>query len=385
MEETERIATPFETGPLLRPSGFLSDLPLEFRWEFTRRHPCYLLCWSGAHRYHAGELKGQEKRIGETMAGVLLGIGVGGDPPAPSASAADIGAHALGDALSCGAIAPVTFRAMAGNMMRSLSAETKVRLALLLAESAGCGDVENITHIDVTLRLLTAPESDLDAFSDRPIVGINIDASQRAIASAVGKLVREHKIKAGIPQRRRREDSLHDYLKIWDLREGWADGDYEIAREVSLTQIGRRLSLPLSTVFNRYCSAFFHVTGHRYDWVNWVRLFRGTKLATPDGVRSLRRRSGPGRRRGEGRPPVTESTLGAGADRAGGREGAAFLATNIAGESDADVYFLIEDIRELIRRGLDDQAILDEMQFTDAKAGRALVAYYRTRAADGLG
>jgi hypothetical protein len=39
-------------GIIIRPAATLRDLPLEFRWEVTRRHPYYLTSWPYAKRHY---------------------------------------------------------------------------------------------------------------------------------------------------------------------------------------------------------------------------------------------------------------------------------------------------------------------------------------------
>src|SRR2546421_596124 len=87
--DTNKAPEPSERW-LRRPVGFLQLLPIEYQWEFTRRHPYYLTFQPLAHRHYAGLLtSAQEKALGQFAVVALLTIGVSGDPPPPDASAED--------------------------------------------------------------------------------------------------------------------------------------------------------------------------------------------------------------------------------------------------------------------------------------------------------
>ncbi len=42
-----------ESWIILRPLEVLMDLPFTFRWEVTRRHPCYLRLWELARGHYS--------------------------------------------------------------------------------------------------------------------------------------------------------------------------------------------------------------------------------------------------------------------------------------------------------------------------------------------
>src|SRR5262249_42499366 len=80
-------------GLVPRDRDELLDLPLQYRWEFTRRHPYYLLCWNSALNYRRNELAvGTDDSENGLAAMCLLGmIGVTGDPADPALSFNELG------------------------------------------------------------------------------------------------------------------------------------------------------------------------------------------------------------------------------------------------------------------------------------------------------
>ena len=118
----------------------------------------------------------------------------------------------------------------------------------------------------------------LHQIPNRPFVGVNVDAPAKAITRAVSDLVAKWKKQQEIGERRRRPELLGDYLRAWDLREGWVDGDYDPDWERSFAQVGAELHLPVTTAGNHWQSAFELLSGHPYTFDNWFRLFRVVKL-----------------------------------------------------------------------------------------------------------
>src|SRR6202040_1897099 len=80
------------------------------------------------------------------------------------------------------------------------------------------------------------------------------------------------------PEKRRRDDKLDEFLAVWDLREGWAGDHYDGSQEQTLRQISRHRAIPLSTVENRYRSAFRLIVGRDYSPPLWVRVLGLLKL-----------------------------------------------------------------------------------------------------------
>ncbi len=210
-----------------------------------------------------------------------------------------------------------------------------------------------------------------------------MQAPQRAIVEAVETLVRQWKAERSIPETRRRDDKLDEYLVVWDMREGWGDGAYDGSREKRLDEIARELKVPLSTVANRYRSAFECLTGHGYQPELWIRLFGPLKLSQLFATSQARlTQQRPWRSRNL--RPVAESVLLPGrrdADSVGFLESAGISTTDIG---------LIElqiDIQTLIERGDSDAQIVDQLGSdgdVEPSELRAAIAVFRGRRAETL-
>ena len=313
-------------GLLLRPPQTLHLLPLAYRWEFTRRHPYYLQGWDLAHRHHAGVLADPlAARYGRLAASILMGIGVSGDPPAPTAGADALGLNQLAAVWQEGAVAPLTYRA-AAMQLAELPRESRMAVSAILLNSCHAAEGERGDDFDADRRrtlvmaLVAAADPVLDRLPNRPFLGVNLFAPLRAIKQAVGSLVSEWKAAQNIGDRRRRPDMLDDYLRVWDLREGWTGGGYDPAREMSFHAIAANLKIPLATAGNHYDSAFDLLSGHPHTFGNWLRLFGVLKLTGRHGPACLgRRHVGGGSRKAGAVAEVAEATLGGwGEDRDGG-------------------------------------------------------------------
>jgi hypothetical protein len=360
-----------------RSPDVLMDLPLAFRWDATRRHPYYLRCWEAAHRFHTRAASDPDERASEQAAVLLLeGIGVSGDPPAPGADWESLGGCGLSQGWLGGAVSPVTLRGLVAALLAALPPEPLADVARLLLSSAeAAGDPAVRMYGSLTaLKALRHPE--LDCFPDAPIVGVNVRAPQRVIAQAVEELVRRWKQERGIPETRRRDDKLDEYLSVWDLREGWAGDHYDGGREKTLREAAAQLGISLSTASNRYQSAFRLIVGHDYTPELWVRVFGPLKLS----------RWATSGRRAKRRPlqsrcprPVPETALTASAQ--GGSE-SRFLEILGVTPDETDQVDLKLDIRMLIAEGRSNGEILAALELGPDSG--ELIEYLRQREADRL-
>ena len=57
---------------LIRPLEVVKQLPVEFRWEFTRRHPYYLQFWQPAREFHEQPSTDKEIRALQEAASLIL-------------------------------------------------------------------------------------------------------------------------------------------------------------------------------------------------------------------------------------------------------------------------------------------------------------------------
>lgn len=124
-------------GIIPRPKAVLDSLPVDYRWEFTRRHPYYLLFWEPAHKFYLNpdgtEL---ESLLGQAAVTVLQAVGVAGDPIAPGAGSEELELSAISKAWWKGAHWPMTFRGLTGAMLMGLPPESRAAIGQLLVQSA---------------------------------------------------------------------------------------------------------------------------------------------------------------------------------------------------------------------------------------------------------
>jgi hypothetical protein len=372
---------------LARPLQSLQELPLEFRWEVTRRHPYYLLFRESAQRnYDGNPADPLRASLGLIASEVLLAIGISGNPPPPTASVNELGIGQLADVWKDGAVAPLTYRALAG-LLADLPRKSRMDLGSMLLVSsmkddgAKEGDVDEDDHRrELVRQLIAIRDPALDRTPNRPIFGVNLFAPQKAILGAVEHMVSELKRSEGIPERRRRHKKLEQYLHVWDLREGWSEEGYDPAREMSFAQIATKMGAALATVANQYASAFQLISGHPHTFTNWYRLFAVLKLIGPYGPACLRRRhvNAEPRQRIVATAITEEKSVLAPPDADPDRELLAVLMQS----SDLQVRQTLADIETLVRRNLTTNAILKKLEPENPNAMRAVVKYLRGHIAD---
>lgn len=369
-------------GLLTRPVQSLHGLPPRERWEVTRRHPYYLVFWESARaHYDRTAVEPLRVHLVRVATEILLSIGVTGPPPPPTASAEEIAVDQIAGAWRDGAIAPVTYRGLAG-VLANLPRQSRMALGAKLVMSGkpvdptAKADDDEICRLELARELMTVQDPALDVVPPRPIVGINLYAPQKAIRGAVERLVRDLKRREGIPERRRWHGKVAQYLRVWDLREGWADGRYDPGLEMPFARIAATVRAPLATVTNRYASAFALISGHRHSFAAWAKLFTVLKLFGPYGVACLRRRHVNGASRRAGRIRLVSE-----ADLAGEGDSRHGLLESLAASLDSEVHQTLSDIQALIRRGRDDQQIIAALEPANPEAMRQVVQYLRRRAA----
>jgi DNA-binding Lrp family transcriptional regulator len=365
-----------------RPSTLLMELPVNSRWEVTRRHPYYLRFWYLAHQYHQQPATDPQQQSWEESAVLVLqAIGVSGDPPPPGASSESLGANSLSKGWESGAVAPITFRGLADMLLFGLPPEARLELGQLLTASAESTEDPSYQNYQFLLELKKLRHSAFDAFPNKPVVGINVHAPQRVVVQAIEHLLRQWKEKSEIPERRRRNYKPDDYLAVWDLREGWTMDHYDSAREQTFLQIAQQLGVPISTVANRYRSAFRLIVGRDYTAELWARVLGFLKVAElvdPEELpkQTLRR---PWRSR-QPRRPVPESVL-----QPSHSDGESDRILNVAGVCQDEIAYrnLILDIKALLEQGESNDAIRQKLELSSSFSDDAF-HILRTRHQDDL-
>ena len=345
---------------ILRSPNELNDLPFNVRWEVTRRHPYYLRAWYLAHQYHQQPATDpQQLALQQAAVLFLSAIGVSGDPPPPAASAESLGASSLGKGWESGAVAPNTFRGLAGLLLADLPPEARMELGQFFTASAAPTEDPSSQKYEFLTELQRLRHPAFDSFPNRPVVGINVNAPLRGVVEAIEHLVRQWKDELEITERRRRDDKMEDYLTVWDLREGWTTDHYDSVRELTFLQIAQQLGVPISTVANRYRSAFRLIFGCDYTPERWARtlgFLKVTDRVYPEELpkRTLQR---PWRSRQPQRP-VPESVLQPHDD------GESDRILNIEGVCQEEIAYVefIHDIKALLTRGDSNDAIRQKLE-----------------------
>jgi hypothetical protein len=378
MDSDDEVQAPEggESWFVLRPAALLMGLPYAMRWEVTRRHPYYLRFWQQARNYY--ERPADESGLASPERGaalVLQGIGASGPPPPPAATAESLGAGTLSQDWESGAVAPLTFRGLIGLLTADLPPDLLAQAGRFLTDcaTAAGGDPEQ-KHAFLT-QLCELKHPALDACPSRPVVGVNINAAQSVIAEAMERLVKGWKEQKNIPEQRRRDDKLEDYLAVWDLREGWAADHYDCERERSLREIAKTLHISLSTAANRYRSAFRVIVGREYSPALWARVIAGFKLSMLLDPEELPRRTLSRPWRDKQSRPVPESVL---QPRHDGEKCVGLL--NLAGVDSGEIAYvdLVLDVQTLIDQGRSNEEIVATLEMESSDAA-TVIEYLRQR------
>ena len=383
MTDTNR-ATPPSAGPpaegiIPRPQFQLRSLPVRHRWEVTRRHPYYQLWWKSAQSQHRNLPTEQPAEIGLRQAAVvILGmIAVSGDPPDPVTEFEQLEADQLHRAWLSGAVHPITFRGMAAILLAALPKETLGQLGTCLVEASRDEEEGGTPHRMLAMVALTSLDKPgLDQFPSEPFVSINPAASGRQINESVNALLKDWKGERDLGEQRNRSEKYEEYLRVWDLREGWADGLYAPNSEHTFKELSAELRMSIATINHHYRNAFEIIFGYPYSPELWARTMGIIKLSSlvvevPGQVSLRRPLFSPTRRE------IPASVVWGGSDGNGQR---ALGALRIVSGLTPDIAGLVGRIQSLISEGLTDEDIVKQLELSPAAV--AAVAYLREHADD---
>lgn len=370
MKESANATETLRKGFVARPLSVLQELPFEFRWEFTRRHPYYLLWWRYAtNHFHAvGE---EDHALQQFCPGLLYAtLGVCGDPPSPATAYDQLRDQAFLGSWESGAAAPPSVLGLIAVLMKALEPSVLEQVGNYLINASKVDDESRQMAIHRLLFLRDHPFRQRP--SNVPMLAFNVQAPQRQINAAVSKYMQQWKTQSGIAEHRRRDDKLATYLKVWDLREGWtSSGDYDVTKECTFKEIAKKLRCSVATVAGRYQCAFRFISGHAYAPDLWLKLFAVKKYfsSASTHARPLGRSIGRNQAVASGKPRGRKRAVAGAPERPLGL-------THQAGKWDADGEFqlLLQDLRDLVNRGRSDAAIATELGLSVE-----LVFAYRSR------
>lgn len=387
MDETASPTPEPHPGIVSRPPGQLHDLPIQVRWEVTRRHPYYLVFWQEALRYRreASSVDHSDRTLLGLAAVLMLGsIGVTGEPVGPETEFDKLIGDHIDPAFLTGSVQPISFRAIVAMLISGLpSAEREAVGSLLLTVDddafavPGDNADRDLQRQFALENLMRFASSALDSCPEIPLFYIHLGASQRSIARDVEDQTRRWKERLGLGSSKLHTAKLDDYLRVWDLREGWIGSGYDRSRELTFAKVGRELKISsISTVANRYRSAFEMITGHRFTPELWWRLLGPLKASELLGGAAaafsapvLHHLRSPARR------PVPDSRVSPRTDE---DHPVGMAEAGSAIRDDIEQVDLLMDLQDLIGRGLSDEEIAHRLELKDPGA----VAYFRSRAVE---
>jgi hypothetical protein len=187
------------------------------------------------------------------------------------------------------------------------------------------------------------------------------------------------KKREGIAERRRRHEKLDEYLRVWDLREGWTGSGYDPSAEKPFTKIAAETRSRLSTVANRYAAGFRLICGHRHTFVNWYHLFAVLKLTRQFGPACLARRHLHSEPRKAKRVETVSLTRLSGRSKRRLSDFADLRACLEDNSIDIEARDTAKQINRLIEIGAADEEILRKIDPDKPEQMLKLIEYFRAR------
>lgn len=364
-KQEQRFEIP-EHGIIAKPIPVLNSLPVDYRWEYTRRHPYYLLFWEQAHKHWENPAKEGDEKLAEEAAVLMLQIiGVTADPWPPGTNFEALTPDPLSQVWREGAISVVTFRGLTGAMFTELPPESRAAIGNFLVKSSSEeGQDGTPAGYNALSEFMALQDPSLNKVPVAPILGINVQAPLRTILEAVEAKVNEWKTQLGITEHRRRDDKLPDYLQVWDLREGWTGDGYDRTKEKAFTEISRELGESAPTVVNRYRAAFRYISGHEYRpdlWAHLLGPFKTSEIIDSRPPRRALRRPWTSFHRREA--PETVVAPNRPTDHRG-----SFLENLAIVQDMRQSAELIMDVQTLLDKGYDSQRIAEELEILEPEA-----------------
>lgn len=264
------------SGFVARPPNQLLNYAVEYRWEFTRRHPYYLGLWQSASHHPKLTLDSpeEERRIALVARFGLSLIGVNGDPVPPGTPFEQLSG---GDpTFLCGSMQPITIRSIVGLLLGQLSPESKQEIGRYLvfdsdAQLDGSLDEEQRAAKRAAIFgcVMKAEHHDYDRVSDLPLFLMNLDASQETIKEDANRQAKLWKAKKGKGSEKIHTTKLKLYLAIWDRYEGWTGSGYHLESAKVLKEIAAETKSSLSTIHDQYRRAFECIIGRPFTSKRW--------------------------------------------------------------------------------------------------------------------
>jgi len=260
-----------------RPPSAVDQLPLRYRWEFTRRHPYYQMFWAIPQASRSTDaVQGSLVEIAEL---ILAGVNVTGDTIPPATEWDDLSPDDTWSIWRQGAISRIQLKGLVAMLAVSLPKDALESVSVQLWGAAQLDDDDIQGKYNLFRSIAHGDFPGFEDYLPDLIVTIRPQATERNISSAISEIVREYREQHDIPSTRTRVDRFDDYLRAWDLREGWHAGAYYKDRERTLEAVAAQARRPRSTVMDHYRSAFQLITGVEYSPEVWLQIVGRFKLA----------------------------------------------------------------------------------------------------------
>jgi hypothetical protein len=254
-----------------RPADSFRHLPVQYQWEFTRRHPYYQMFWDPSE-ISDGFPQSLVEAVKETAELILTNIGVNSNGPSPAINWSELQLDDSWSAWTSGALSRIKVRSLVAMLATMLSQDALKVVSTLLWEASSLDESDVEGSYSLIKRLAQDEFPQFDDYLPDLLVAISPSASEAKIAEAVKSIVKDYREEYDISPGRLRTDKFDQYLEVWDLREGWTHGGYDGHQEVKLAEIASRLSTKVSTVCDHYEAAFQQITGVSYSRENWLTL-----------------------------------------------------------------------------------------------------------------
>lgn len=336
-----------EARIVTRPINVVQTLPPEFRWEFTRRHPYYLMWWECASQPDRSERENSMRSAAQLT---LMAVNITAKAfPSPNTPFGQLDPEIRDSVWEDGAVTPLVVRGLLAMLTATLPTETKRAFAQFLERSAALSQDDRAGVVSLLEDITRGQHPHFDDMLPSLVVTLNPNAPARAISGAIERIVGQYKAAHGITETRRRDDKLPDYLQVWDLREGWTGSGYDASDEKTLKEIAKQLKRSLKTVSNQYHKAFFYLCGHEYSprlWCKTMGLLKRSFLLNGVKPRLTRRPL-----RDRGHRPVPVSVLVAGNDPDEESAESQFLERAGLSVDETELHELLLDLESMISRG----------------------------------
>lgn len=266
----------FRKRLLNRDSERFDRLPLEYKWEFTRRHPYYLLNWHLTKAESAGVPKCQTNDVIRLLYMGALGLShMASNAPDPALDFDKLDEY--GDTwIDTHGIQPVTVRKLTRWLLAKLPPEDANVVAGLLREAVSeertipeDDKYRLVQRFSAIYKLDRHSSPTLDSLFDECVLTANAYLSDRTLQKGLKREISRYREQHDISSTDLRVNSIKGYLKAWDSIEGWRDGRYDLAAMCTFKAAAKSQKTAVSSLWSQYRSAFKWITGHEYQLESW--------------------------------------------------------------------------------------------------------------------